>query len=309
MSQSIISEWADVQKTQERIDANPELAKLAHEFCKRFGLKVGNAAGLYILNVFTSAGLNAGSLRVSEVRNRESKTVPLYIFRSPCVDKMKGSAHSNRDERDSTKITGLLKSIEKNNEVPTDEKLYKQYRGGIAYAFGQLDRINAERTAAIDYDLAISVFKNVLGNRPSSPHEMQQLEVVMIEHDRIIKATQLSNSLFSRYSKGCTLIGWDDVTHSLLMGKAQLPTMQKTRVTESDIVISDVRRYNRVEDTPHAGLAVMLKEYFKTTNVKDDDNPFGFRRHDAFHEAVDVSCGYAGTNIAWMIVPDEAPTV
>ena len=138
MSQNIISEWADSQKTQEALLSNVELNKLAHEFCKKFGVKVGYNAVKDSVGVFTPTGLPAGRLDIRLAYNRKHEMENVYVFDSPIVNKQKGSARSNRDARDSTKITGLLKSIEKYNEGPTDQKLYNQYRSGIAYAFSQL---------------------------------------------------------------------------------------------------------------------------------------------------------------------------
>ena len=82
--------------------------------------------------------------------------------------------------------------------------------------------------------------------------------------------------------------------------------MQKEEVT-----FENMQRHEDLTDTDLQGTAVMFKEYFKgrETSRYDDKNAFGFRRHDDYHEALDVACGYAGNSIAWMIIPHEAPTV
>lgn len=313
MSQTIISEWADAQKTQECIDANPELAKLAYEFCKRFGVKVGNHTVPSRLTVYTPSGLEGGYLFVGETYNREHKRVPVYMFNSHIVAKSKGSANSNRDTRDSTKITGLLKSIEKYNEGPTDQKLYNQYRSGIAYAFSQLgNKYRNDHVSSPSEHTLYSVFKRYLGGQTISEmpsHLVNEMGEYVIQVEKKIAERETQKSLLHRFAGGCTLIGWSDEFDYYLIGKTRYDTKDSSHNDANKVVVEDLKRYNNIAETPHAGLAVILKEYFKATPLHDPRNAFGYRRHDSYHEAVDVACGYAGTNIAWMIIPDEAPTV
>lgn len=313
MSQNIISEWADPQKTQERLDANPELAKLAYEFCKRFGVKVGEHSTSGRLIVYTPSGLQGGSLLIGETYNREHKRVPVYKFTSYIVGKTKGSANSDRDTRDSTKITGLLKSIEKYNEGPTDQKLYKQYKSGIAYAFTQLGERRIERVSSPNEDILYGVFKRYLGGQTISEmpsHLVNEMGEYVKQVEKKLVEQELKKSLLYRFAGGCTLIGWSDDGNYYLIGRTRYDTQVASPNDTDKIVVEDLKRYNNIEETPHAGLAVILREYFKSKdNNHDARNAFGYRRHDAYHEEVDVSCGYAGTNIAWMLVPDEAPTV
>ena len=302
MSQNIISEWADSQKTQEALLSNVELNKLAHEFCKKFGVKVGYNALKDSVGVFTPTGLPAGRLDIRHAYNRKHEMENVYVFDSPIVNKQKGSARSSRDARDSTKITGLLRAIEKNNEEPTDQKLYKQYSGGLRFAFGRLEGDRHISRPSVEYHSTLSVFINCLNGSAHTNEQMTFMEDVVKQHNKMQKAWEDNKTLLKRFAGGCTIIGYDEREKFYLIGRA--------RYEKDDAIVEQLQRHNTIEGTPHVGLAVMVKEYFRGRGSNfNSENAFGFSRHDCYHPNIDVSCGYAGNNIAWMLVPDEAPTV
>ena len=209
--------------------------------------------------------------------------------------------------------SGLLKSIEKYNEGPTDQKLYNQYRSGIAYAFSQLgNKYRNDHVSSPSEHTLYSVFKRYLGGQTISEmpsHLVNEMGEYVIQVEKKIAERETQKSLLHRFAGGCTLIGWSDEFDYYLIGKTRYDTKDSSHNDANKVVVEDLKRYNNIAETPHAGLAVILKEYFKATPLHDPRNAFGYRRHDSYHEAVDVACGYAGTNIAWMIIPDEAPTV
>lgn len=315
---NIISAWADTQKIEEVLDNNPELKKLAHEFTARF--KGFTISEVYTHNrsvhanevsLLTDRGLVAGSLTVDST-TIDGKRVPCYMFSSSSVRKQKSSKNSDSRTRDSIKITGLLKAIEKNNEVPSEKTIYKEFVGGISYAFGSLsDRKN--RMPSVNDDLAIEVLKRFSG-RDSTPLPIslqEEVNKVLDDYQKAVATNETSLATYMRYAKGCTLIAWGrgDISH-YLVGTCRLDIKEGQRTDDmSCLVISDLTRHHTLTDTPHAGLAVMFREYFKGSNYGDEANEMGFGFHDRYHEDIDVACGYSGGKYCWILIPNEAPTV
>lgn len=314
---NIISAWADTQKTEEVLNNNPELKKLVHEFTARFkGFFVSemysnNKIHPNAVSVLTENGLVAGSLTVDSTI-ADGKRVPCYMFSSSSIRKERSSRNSDNRTRDSIKITGLLKSIEKNNEVPSVKTIYKEFSGGIAYAFGSLAE-RKTRIPSVQNDLAIEVLKRFSG-RDSTPLPIslqEQVNKVLDEYQKAMTLHESAMATFERYAKGCTLIAWGrGVKPHYLVGTCRQDIQEGQRASDtSRLVIGDLVRYNTLADTPHAGLAVMFREYFKNSNHSDEDNEMGFAFHDQYHEDIDVSCGYSGGQYCWILIPNEAPTV
>lgn len=315
---NIISAWADMQKTEEVLRNNSELNKLAHEFIARFKgfyvsecYKHNKEAVTDRLDLLTEKGLWAGTLIVDRVYV-DGKQIPCYMFSSPSIKKQRSSSHSDNRTRDSIKITGLLKSIEKNNEVPSEKTIYKEFGGGIGYAFASLTNRRID-TPSVNKNLAIEVFKRFVGKDSTPlPISMQeQVNQVLNEYQKAMVASAANASLYARYSKGSTLIAWGrGAKPHYLVGTCRLDIKNGQRTDDmSALVISDLTRHSTIADTPHAGLAVMFREYFKGTNYHDEDNEFGFGFHDHYHEDIDAACGYTGGQYCWILIPNEAPTV
>lgn len=315
---NIISAWADTQKTEEVLNNNPELKKLAHEFTARFkGFFVSEtyannrSTQSNAVSVLTDRGLVAGSLMVDSTII-DGKRVPCYMFSSSSIRKARGSKNSDSRTRDSIKITGLLKSIEKNNEVPDEKTIYKEFSGGIAYAFSSLSS-RRTRIPSVNDDLAIEVLKRFSG-RDSTPLPIslqEQVNKVLDDYQKAIATNESSLATYMRYAKGCTLIAWGrGVKPHYLVGTCRLNIQEGQRADDmSCLVINDLTRYNTLADTPHAGLAVMFREYFKNSNYGDEGNEMGFGFHDLYHEDIDASCGYSGGQYCWILIPNVAPTV
>lgn len=310
---NIISEWADMQKTEAILNSNPELNKLVREFTARFkGFTVSESYGyndthntdrVLLLN---EAGVECATLKVDR-GYVDGKQVPIYMFSSPSVKKERSSRFSDSHTRDSTKITGLLKSIEKNNDLPTKESIYKEFSAGIGYAFSQLQTREMD-TPRLGAQQTIEVLKRFTGRDTTAlPGSlMEEVNKVLDQYEKKLVHDKTSNVNLFRFGSGCTVIGWGRGAKShYLVGTSRLddPT------GSLKVTVSGMARYKTLADTPHAGLAVMIREYFKGTDLYEADNELGFKFHDKYHNDMDVSCGYSGSKYCWILIPNVAPTV
>lgn len=317
---NIISAWADTQKTEEVLNRNSELKKLVHDFLARFkGFYIGESIthnGVVAsdkINLYDEGGLLAGALIV-ERRPIDGKSTPVYMFNARSVTKSRSSKFADANTRDSIKITGLLKTIEKNNDLPTKETLYKEFYGGIGYAFAQVGR-GEKSIPRLDPTTVIEVLKRFTGEdtTPLPDNMTKQVDEVLIQYERKLKADAASTSDLVRYGSGCTAIAWGRNPFGnshYLVGSVRydgVPTI--SGFDSSKLILSDLRRYSTLADTPHAGLVTMLREYFKGTERHNPDNEMGFDFHDKHHPDMDVACGYSGSQYCWILIPNAAPTV
>lgn len=311
---NIISAWSDTQKTEAILDGNAELNKLVREFTARFkGFTVAEEYAFredeYLKDrvlLLNEDGIVCAKLIVDR-GYVDGKQVPIYMFNSASVKKERSSRFSDSNTRDSIKITGLLKAIEKNNDLPTKESIYKEFAGGIAYAFGQLAGREMD-TPRLGPQQTIEVLKRFTGRDitalPASL--MEEVDKVLEQYEKKLIHDNARNVNLFRFAKGCTLIGWGRGNNShYLVGTARLddPASKQT------VCVDDLVRHNTLAETPHAGLAAMLREYFKGTSYADEANELGFAFHDKYHPDMDVACGYSGSRYCWILIPNEAPTV
>lgn len=311
---NIISVWADTQKTEAVLNGNAELNKLVHEFTARFkGFTVaqetsynGNSCLGDRVLLLNEDGMECGKLIV-DTAYMDGKQVPVYMFSSSSVKKERSSKNSDSRTRDSIKITGLLKAIEKNNDLPTKESIYKEFAGGIGYAFGQLHKREVD-TPRLGSQQTIEVLKRFTGRDTTAlpASLMEEVNKVLDQYEKKLAQDSQRNTDLLRFAKGCAVIGWargNDPYY--LVGTARLDDPESKQTLHTN----NMTRYKTLAETPHAGLAAMLREYFKGTSYADEANELGFAFHDKYHPDMDVSCGYSGSKYCWILIPNEAPTV
>jgi len=315
MTQDIISEWADIEKTRELLESQEKLNKLAYDFCKKFGVFVSRSKdnSRSYLDVLTKDGLNAGTLRV-DIGYVRGKSQDVYIYSANHITKDRSSANSNNRERDSSKINTLLKSIEKNNEEPSTENIYKEFVSGVHSAFETL-REREDRQNYINAGLALAVFHRysmMLKGEPTSPLSPKHHDEMMDELSRNkknLRIMQDNEARFARFARGCTVIG-------TIRGKAPpynyyVGTVKRDEV--GHILIENLVRHASVRDIPHlAGVLAMLREYFKGNKSEhyDSRSDVGCNFHDEYHSAMDIACGYSNgrtNSVVWTLIPNEPP--
>jgi hypothetical protein len=153
-----ISQFADQDATQKQMDDNPKLKSLAMQVCHEFNLRVHQHKEASSLEILTEQGLPVGKINIcKDYRDQEY----FYEISMPdIISKEKSSARSDRNSRDSDKVATLLKSIKKNKEIPTMDKLTKNYLQCLYYALQRVGE--AQRPSiSIHNDIALSAIKQV----------------------------------------------------------------------------------------------------------------------------------------------------
>lgn len=303
---TIISQFADQERTENILANNDMLRRFAHEFCHTFGTKVRqekNYADQYlnnILNILTASGLEAGKIGIyrhqGESENHYRVTMPQVIR------KEKSSRRSGKDERDSDKLTTLFRALEKNKEIPTDEKIMRVYKGPMRYALGRVkDRREANISLSQDtiINMASFVMKGIDQLRSDTTNEVAAAYATYLKakskQDEGIKE-------FERFSKGFHVVG--------VMGsvdKYYLVTEGTATGTENDEIHiqPNVTRYQSMADSPLAATAMMIRTYAEgKLNVDTDANDFRLPWGDKYYSDIDIATGYSGREQGlWIVIP------
>jgi hypothetical protein len=299
-----ISQFADAQLTQENMDNNPKLKNLAMQVCHEFNLRVGATKEKHMLGLFTDNGLTVGTIAV----NKDYRSSELYydITMPDIICKEKSSARSDRNSRDSDKIATLIKSIKKNKEIPTAEKLTKNYLQCLFYA---LSRVGEARKPdiSIHQDVALSAIKFALGiDTMGVQLHTAKLQEVYNQYMKEVNELSSAKNNQDRYLKGCTAIGvvggrWNDghVSHYLV---------GNVGADESNNIAfqGNLTRYATLADTEHAPTAAMIRTYMQGTRHGGQSNELGVPWSDRYYDEIDIATGYTGSSGLWVLIPKHA---
>jgi hypothetical protein len=302
---TIISQFADQERTENILANNDMLRRFAHEFCHTFGTKVRqekNFADQYpnnILNILTASGLEAGKIGIyrhqGESENHFRVTMPQVIR------KEKSSRRSAKDERDSDKLTTLFRALEKNKEVPTDEKIMKVYRAPLRYALGRV-KDRHEANIRLGQDAIVNMAALVMGG-------IDQLRSDTTEQIAAAYATYLKDKNkqdegkreFERFAKGFHAVGVMSVsgdTHYLVTeGTATDTDDDKIHIQPT------VTRYQSMADSPLAATAMIVRTYAEGKS-EVGANDFKLPWSDKYYSDIDIATGYSGRDQGlWVVIP------
>jgi hypothetical protein len=250
-------------------------------------------------------GFPLGQLQIS----KNSGGDRLYIYECEgLIKKQKSSANSGQSARDSTKISGLIKSLKNNNEYPKAEGCYGHFKSVIRYGFGSMARDRLSSSISLDKDVFLGIAYEVLG----IPNHGYQIDKDFLQRNidnfKKEEAKQSKDiTLKERFAKGITVIKMPHANHLrgaedfYLIGKATYDPIKDDVLTIGDFI-----RYDSISDTPYAGLAVMCKTYMaKSSHGSTNDNAFGIMRGDSYIRDLDITNCYGG-NTHLLLVPDNA---
>ena len=319
----IISPFAERETVQAWLDklangdeAYKELYKFIHEVATAHNLLLDEISGLNYPTahmVLKDTGLQAASLTTQKTYQRRSNSNELiYRYASPCISKEKCSANSDRDARDSSKLSTLMRALKKNNEVPTQEKIQSALASGMHYAFYQVSK-EADRTQFsinMDADMSVALTKFAIGvDNDLSSMYIEQLKQKYSEYLVKVDTHRESNKNKARFAKGATVVCIYDPQRShstmgslYLVGKAdwdyanQKPTFH-----------APLKRYSKLSESPIAPVAMMINSYMQGHPRYEKENEFGLPRNDTYYPDIDVATGYSSWRQFWVVIPNEAP--
>jgi hypothetical protein len=299
-----ISQFANAEATQKQMDDNPKLKSLAMQVCHEFNLRVHQHKELHKLEILTEQGLPVGNIAV--IKDYRDGEFYYEVSMPDIITKEKSSARSDRNSRDSDKVATLLKSIKKNKEIPTLEKLTKNYLQCLFYALQRVGEAH-NPSISIHNDVALSAIKFALG---IDTMEVQLHTAKLQEtYDQYMKSvSELSNAKDNqaRYLKGCTAIGiaggrWSD-------SNAPYYLVGNVGADENGNLAfqGNLTRYATLTDTEHAPTAAMIRTYMQGNKNGSGNNDLGVPWSDRYYNEIDIATGYTGNTGLWTLIPKHA---
>ena len=300
----IISQFADKAHTEALLNENTDLKRFAFEFCTAFNCKVmrGSSTRPPSLLVLTPNGMVAGSIRVSTGVNKANEDVTVYYYHSRLVSKDKGSARSDSNTRDSTKISTLISSVRKNGEGPSEQKLGERFHRGLDYAFNMVSRNRNNVTMQIGQDELLAAIKYALG---LDTHCIELHTASLTEsYHRYMQDKKRSDQAQDdrqRFNEGCYAVGFV---------REHTPHVIFTEVTHDGnhaAIQAPLKRYAKVADIPEmAGHLPIIRTWAEGAwaNHKDE-NDFGLPIRDTYYPEIDVATGYETHTLMWVLIPKK----
>lgn len=285
-----------------------ELKKLALEFCHAFNVKVTHDAlkdqsiRRHFLRVVTPSGVPCGWLTANEDRSGV-----YYQYSSPHIQKQKASARSNKNQRDSEKISSLIQSIKRNGEAPNEQALFKSQAYGIVCGFRSIQSNGSKDPIVLNDRAALTeLVKHFLGHANAAEGYR---DVITSAYEAYVNNMSNYNDrslTLRRYMEGgVTAIASFTANESL-------PIYIVADVTPVDIdkyhfTTQNIKAYNDLSEVPDLqALAMMTRTYFSGRHTTaHNGNVFGLPLGDTYHPEMDVSTGYASGDVLWILVPKK----
>lgn len=286
-----------------------ELRRLVQEFNASFGLYVSkvsdNTAARPAARFVTADGLMCGHCMVEKVGVKDGKDTFRYRVTMPTIRKQKSSANSDRDSRDSTSLTTLIRAIKSNDEVPTDKKLLEAFGEGMKYTMRAVANASKGRPRlGFDSDTTLAVTRFILGvDSQLSNMYISSLQDKFNQFQSEMQLFEAANADYARYARGVTLVCIN--THE---SKPHYYVADATFDSAKDWfdIQGRLKRYASLADSPIADLAVMIKSYMQGTQHYDQYNDLGVLRTDRFFPEIDIATGYARHQELWVAIPKNA---
>jgi hypothetical protein len=297
-----ISQFANQDATQEQIENNPKLKSLAMQVCHEFNLRVHQHKEAHKLGILTEQGLPVGYISV--IKDYRDGEFYYEVSMPDIISKEKSSARSDRNSRDSDKVTTLLKSIKKNKEIPTTEKLTKNYLQCLFYALQRVGEAG-KPDIAIRNDVALSAIKYALGiDTMGVQLHTAKLQEIYDQYMKQVQELSSAKDNHDRYLKGCTAIGiagnrWHEA------GKPYYLVGNVGADDDGNLAFQGgLTRYASLADTEHAPMAAMIRTYMQSSEHRSDSsNDLGIPWADHYYNQIDIATGYTGNTGLWALIP------
>jgi hypothetical protein len=297
-----ISQFANQNATQEQMDNNPKLKSLAMQMCHEFNLRVHQHKEAHKLGILTEQGLPVGNISV--IKDYRDGEFYYEVSMPEIISKEKSSARSDRNSRDSDKVATLLKSIKKNKEQPTTEKLTKSYLQCLYYALQRVGEAG-KPDITIRNDVALSAIKFALGiDMMGVQLHTAKLQEIYDQYMKEVQTLSSAKDNHDRYLKGCTAIGiagnrWHEA------GKSYYLVGNVGADEDGNLAFQGgLTRYASLADTEHAPMAAMIRTYMQGSKHRSDsNNDLGIPWADTYYNEIDIATGYTGNTGLWALIP------
>jgi len=290
-------------------DINKHLVMLVSELHAQFDLYVDTVkeprAHERTVTLVTKSGLPAGKAYVTSNGLIDSK--PIYYVSLPTINKQQSSKNSDRNTRDSTKLSSLVRAIKTKKEIPTEEGISSKLLAGTQYCFGNI-RSNYRTELTISGEMALAAVRHALGLDNSNVQSyISDLKASLNSYEDKVKEVMSQDKSLARFYKGCTMVGIMETGHDMppkyLIGKTE-PYDEKNPGSTPKLK-APLRVLNTLADTEIAPLAAMCRTVLSGYSA---DNEFGVPYSDKYYPDLDISTGYSTRGLLWVAIPDEAPS-
>lgn len=286
-----------------------ELRRLAQEVNASFGLQVAEimntSAFKPSVRFVTPDGILCGSGSVVKEGTKDGEATYRYWLSMPTISKEKASANSNRDSRDSSNLSSLIRTIKKNSEEPTTQKLLRAMNDGMKYTMRAVASLGrSQPRVSFDHDLTLAVTRFILGVDSSLPNMyISHLQDKFDQFQSQMQSFEAANADYARYTRGVTLVCINTVDNKphYLVGDATFDT-----ANDRFDVQGGLKRYNSLADSPIAPTATMIKTFMQGTPHYDNGNDLGVMRQDKYFSDIDIAVGYAKHQELWVAIPKHA---
>lgn len=307
---SIAIETVDQDKLEEVFTKKPNLRKFAYEFCTAFNVKVSKVKNGDILRLVAPSGLSAGEIYTASSSRDRSETS--YIFGNEwLIKKEKSSSNSSRHERDSNKISTLIRTLKKNNEYPSDDAITRAYSGEIMSAIVPVQDATryGQPKINLDKDITKMLAEHYLGvDTVSIRQYASELKDAYSKYLVEMKTYNESADDFKRFCNGFKLIGMqyenyynDDTAPVYLVGEASVDLENRKAVVQATL-----KSYPTIKDLPELAVDVMMINTYMqgqtNSRLYSPRNELCLGRTDRYISDLDISVGYCG-NITWVAIP------
>lgn len=296
---TIISQYADQDKTNNVLQNNNSLMRFAQEFCHEFGMKVLETNQNNAVRIVTPNGLDVGALGIYRHQGESESHYRIYM---PCViHKEKASKRSGRNERDADKLATLFRTLRKNKEIPSEDKLMKSFRPAIRFALSRIVNV-PEPKVSISSEATLTLIQKILGKSgyvdPAHYAEVDEAYEKYLKDK--LKSDDAGKNL-ERIIKGFHLVGIMRSTNE----DYYLVTEGTATGTENDDILiqPSVTRYKTLADSPLAATAMMIRTYAEGKGYTED-NDLKLPWTDRFYTNLDIGTGYQSRELGlWVVIP------
>lgn len=264
----------------------------------------------------TANGLPCGGARVEHTGTNATTGAREYRYtvRFPTIKKERSGPNSARDERESNKLSTLIRAIKKNNEAPTENGVTEACLAGIGYAYGAVQSSRSAPRIDLGAEYVLNLVEHTLSVDKSVPLlYINEMKAAYEEYQKAMLIFTERNTNYERYRKGCKIVGILDKSDyvknfgtTYLVGEmGDVGTEVHNHTLLLDKLTSPLKAYKSLSDTPLAGVAAMCRAHFPQSDYVK--NEFNIPHNDKYHEELDVATGYRSRELLWVVIPNEAP--
>lgn len=306
MRDDLISRFTGKDALQEYLSDKVEFTLAVSEFCVATKLKAaiygGHTTGNAVC-LLTENGHHGGILE-RKVLGYGSDAEMRYVYTGPFVEKQRSGRDTNKNQRDAKKITGIITSIRKQGEIPTEEKMLIRYTSGVSYGFRSCTAGHTNPTITTDSEETLALVQLLL--EPDKSKVIVHKGNIERKYEQYLhKMEKLkeAQSNLTRFTSGAKIIGIipnkcaTDPRYYYMVGEATFDTKANNATIQGTL-----DRYDSLADSPLAADAVIIRTYTSSQSWYEKDNELGFPMQDKYHEEIDVGVGYSSHETGWWTV-------